>query len=79
MIQAPGLTRKHLTRLESFARDKHSNLVRKSVNYGRKKFYRIVPQWTFIALSNHCGSVIEISQGERAGKNAFEVKIASNS
>jgi hypothetical protein len=29
--------------LERFARDKHSSLLRKLVNYGRKKFYRISP------------------------------------
>ncbi len=30
--------------LERFARDKHSSLLRKLVNYGRKKFYRIGPR-----------------------------------
>jgi hypothetical protein len=30
---APGLTHKHYTRLEKLARDKHSSLLRKSVNY----------------------------------------------
>jgi hypothetical protein len=34
-----GLTRKHYTRLERLARDKHSSLLRKSVNYISKKFY----------------------------------------
>ncbi len=29
--------------MEKLARDKHSSLVRKLVNYGRKKFYYIVP------------------------------------
>ncbi len=29
------------TRLEKFARDKHSSLLRKSVHHGRKKFYNI--------------------------------------
>jgi hypothetical protein len=33
-----GLTHKQ-TRLERLARDKHSSLLRKCVNYGRKKFY----------------------------------------
>jgi hypothetical protein len=33
-----------LTRLESLARDKHSSLLRKSVNYDRKKFYNIGPR-----------------------------------
>ncbi len=38
--QAPGLTHKHQTRL---ARDKHSSLLQKSVNYDRKKFYSTGP------------------------------------
>ncbi len=42
---APGLTHKHLTRLERLARDKHSSLLRKSANYGCKKFYSTGP-WT---------------------------------
>ncbi len=33
------LTHKHQTRLERLARDAHSYLLRKSVNYGRKQFY----------------------------------------
>ncbi len=40
---APGLTYKHLTRLERLVWDKHFSLLRKSVNYGRKKFYNIGP------------------------------------
>ncbi len=32
---APGFTHKHQTRLERLAKDKHSSLLRKSVNYGR--------------------------------------------
>jgi hypothetical protein len=36
-----GLARKHWTRLERLARDKHPSLLRKSVNYGRKRFYNI--------------------------------------
>ncbi len=40
---APGFTRKH-TRLEMFARDKHSSLLRKFVNYGCKKSYNIGPR-----------------------------------
>ncbi len=39
----PSLTRKHQTRLERLARDKHSNLLRKSANCGHKKFYSIGP------------------------------------
>jgi hypothetical protein len=34
-----GLTLKHYNRLERLARDKHSSFLRKSVNYGCKKFY----------------------------------------
>ncbi len=36
-----ALIRKHHTRLERLARDKHSSLLRKGVTYGRKKFYNI--------------------------------------
>jgi hypothetical protein len=36
-----SLTHKHLTRLEKLARDKHSSLLLKFVNYRRKKFYII--------------------------------------
>ncbi len=32
------------TALEKFARDKHSSLLRKLINYGRKKFYNIGPE-----------------------------------
>jgi hypothetical protein len=35
---------KHLTRLERAVRDKHSRLLRKSVNYGRNKFYDTGPR-----------------------------------
>jgi hypothetical protein len=37
--KAPGLTCKHWTRLDRSAREKHSSLLRKFVNYGRKRFY----------------------------------------
>ncbi len=40
---APGLTNKHYTRLERLAGDKHSSLLRESVNYDRKKFYGTGP------------------------------------
>ncbi len=33
--------------MERIARDKHSSLLRKSVNYGREKFYRIGPRCQF--------------------------------
>jgi hypothetical protein len=39
-----GLTRKHETRLERLARDKHLSLLRKSVNYGRKSFIVQAPE-----------------------------------
>ncbi len=39
VIHAPSLTHKHQTRLERLAKDKHSSLLRKSVNYGRNNFY----------------------------------------
>ncbi len=38
-----GLPRKHWTGLEKLARDKHSSLLGKSVNYGRNEFYRTGP------------------------------------
>jgi hypothetical protein len=38
-----GLTCKHQTKLVRLAMDKHSSLLRKSVNYCRKKFYRQAP------------------------------------
>jgi hypothetical protein len=34
----PGLTHKRQTRLSILAKDKHPSLLRKSINYGRKKF-----------------------------------------
>ncbi len=34
-------TRKHQTKLERLARDKHSRYLRKIVNYGHKKFYLV--------------------------------------
>jgi hypothetical protein len=49
---APGLTRKHKTRLERLAWDKHSSLLRKLVNYGRKKFYRIGPYCQCFSANN---------------------------
>ncbi len=37
-VSGPILTRKYWTGLERLARDKHSTLLRKSVNNGRNKF-----------------------------------------
>ncbi len=42
--QALGLAHKQQTRLEKFARDKHSSLLQKFVNYEQKKFYNIGPR-----------------------------------
>jgi hypothetical protein len=38
-----GLVCNHKIRLERLARDKHSSLLRKYINYGHKKFYNIGP------------------------------------
>ncbi len=43
-VPGPNLVQKHLTRLERLARGKHSSLLRKSVNYGRNKFYSTGPK-----------------------------------
>jgi hypothetical protein len=48
-----GLTCKHQTRLDSLARDKHSSLIRKIVNYDRKKFYRIGPCMRPMLMKKH--------------------------
>ncbi len=39
------LNRKHYTRLERLAKDKHSSLIQKSVSYGRKIFYSTGPRF----------------------------------
>ncbi len=44
---APGLTHKHQSRQERLARDKQSSLIRKSVDYDRKKFYSTGPLRAF--------------------------------
>ncbi len=41
---APSLTYTYQTRLERLARDKHSSLLQRSVNYGRKKLYTTGPR-----------------------------------
>ncbi len=41
LTQALALKLKHWTRLEKIAKDKPSSLLRKFVNYGRKKFYNV--------------------------------------
>ncbi len=42
-----GLTHKDQIRLKRLARDKHSGLLRKSINQGRKKFYSTGPWGQF--------------------------------
>jgi hypothetical protein len=46
------ITRKHYTRLENLARDKRSSLLRKSVNYGRKKFFSTGPSLLQTLINN---------------------------
>ncbi len=58
--QAPGLTQKHKTRLESLAKDEHSSLLRKTVNCGRKKFYRIDPGRALFAILNVYTELIKL-------------------
>jgi hypothetical protein len=41
-----GLTRKHLCKLERLDWDKHSSLLRKSLNYSCKKLYSTGPTGT---------------------------------
>jgi hypothetical protein len=40
--------RKHQTRLESLARDKHTSLLQKFVNYGQKRFITLGPGSTVV-------------------------------
>jgi hypothetical protein len=40
---APGLTHNYYPKLDKLAMEKHSSLLRKSVNYGLKKFYKNGP------------------------------------
>ncbi len=66
-----GLTRKRKTRLEKLAVHKHSSLLRKSVNYGRKIFYstglidacplREAPILTAFFISRHFFQVVKLS------------------
>ncbi len=56
-----SLTCKHLTRLERPARDIHSGLLRKFLNYGRKKFNNTDP-WFQSKLSN---CIIFLDRNER--------------
>ncbi len=43
-LVGPGLASKHWTRLERLAKDKHSSVLRRSVNYGHNKFYSTGPR-----------------------------------
>ncbi len=49
---AVDLTYKDQTRPERLARDKHSSLIRTSVNYGPKKFYNIWPRFSTLTKPN---------------------------
>ncbi len=46
--QAPGFTHKHYNRFGMLNSDKHSSLLHKSVNYGRKKVDNIEPSFSKI-------------------------------
>ena len=55
--QAPGLIRKHQTRLERLASDTLSSLLQKFVNYGCNFFSQFWPlkrKKSFIALTTYC-------------------------
>jgi hypothetical protein len=50
-----SLTHKHFTWLKRLVTDKHSSLLRKFVNYGRKKFYGIGTRIKISSLAcAHC-------------------------
>ncbi len=51
--EGSGLTRKHKTRLERLARDKHLSLLQKIVNYLWKSYITLVPG-QFILLLSFC-------------------------
>jgi hypothetical protein len=42
----------HLTRLEKLAKEKHSNLLQKFVNYGQKVFITLGPGWKLMSVTN---------------------------
>jgi hypothetical protein len=53
---ASGFICKHLTRMDKIAKSKHSSLLRKFLNYVRKKFYNIDPAGlnkNFLLLSSY--------------------------
>ncbi len=49
-----SLTRKHQTRLERLARDKHYSLLQKSVNYEHNKFYSTGPRASVTKEKKFC-------------------------
>jgi hypothetical protein len=50
-----SLARKHLTKLERLARDKHSNLLWKVVTYGHKSFITLAPVWMILLVRCQLG------------------------
>ncbi len=54
--QTPGLTHKLQTRLERFARDNHTSLLQKFINYDRKMFYNIGPRQRGYVRGCCCGT-----------------------
>ncbi len=66
--QAPGLTREHQTILERLARDKHSSLLRKSLNYGQKSFITSGP---VMELNSHFHIKVLFCRSASFGRKAF--------
>ena len=65
--QAPGLTLKHQTRL---AKDKHSILLRESVNYGCKKLYSTGPWYRITMILD----ILTLPNDAKFVSNLFYVK-----
>ncbi len=61
--QAPGLTHKHQPMLERLAGDKHSSLLRKSINYGRKTFHSTSPwgQASWVKMTSPRGKLTALT------------------
>jgi hypothetical protein len=56
-LKGAGLARKHWSRLEKLARDKHYSTIRKYVNYGCNKFYSTGPCCVSLPLGDvYCPS-----------------------
>jgi hypothetical protein len=64
-----GLTRKHFTRLERLARNKHPSLLWKVVTYGRKKFYKNGTWWT-LPKEGRRRALVELVAAERRREEA---------